>query len=92
MTVVLLVAGGMLTLATLLLLLRIARGPTMLDRIIAFDVLAAVTICVIGLEAAVNQHSTTLPALVVLALLGFVGSASVATFSKGSEPAEEERP
>jgi multicomponent Na+:H+ antiporter subunit F len=90
--VVLVVCGTMLTVAALLLLVRITRGPTMLDRVIGFDVLVAATICVIGLEAAVNQHTRSLPALVGLSLLGFVGSVSVARFTRGSEDVEEDRP
>ena len=92
MSAVLLLCGAMLTVAAVLLLGRIAAGPTMLDRIIALDVLVAVLICVIGVEAAVNRHTTTLPMLVALALLGFVGSVSVAALSHGSEDLEEERP
>jgi multicomponent Na+:H+ antiporter subunit F len=92
MTVVLVIGAAMLTAAVLLLLVRITRGPTMLDRVIGFDVLVAATICVIGLEAAVNQHTRTLPALVALSLLGFVGSVSVAAFTRGSEDIEEDRP
>jgi multicomponent Na+:H+ antiporter subunit F len=91
-TVVLVLGAAMLTVAVLLLLVRITRGPTMLDRVIGFDVLVAATICVIGLEAAVNQHTTTLPALVALSLLGFVGSVSVAAFTRGSEDIDEDRP
>ncbi|HET6561530.1 MAG TPA: monovalent cation/H+ antiporter complex subunit F [Marmoricola sp.] len=92
MTVVLVVCATLLALATLMLLVRITSGPTMLDRVIGFDVLVAVTVCAVGLEAAVNQHSTTLPVLVALALLGFVGSVSVAAFTQGSEDIDEDRP
>lgn len=84
MTVVLVLAGLMLTAATVLLLVRISRGPTMLDRIAALDVLVAVLISGLALEAAVNHHTTTLPILVVLALVGFVGSVSVARFQEES--------
>ena len=34
-----------------------------------------------GAEAAVNRHATTLPVLVVLSLLGFVGSVSLVRFA-----------
>ncbi len=90
MTVVLVLCGVMLTIAALLLLARVAKGPTTLDRILALDVLIAAAICIIGLEAAVKQHTTTVPILVVLSLLGFVGAASVASFSRGSETIEED--
>ena len=46
--------------------IRISLGPTMLDRAVALDVLVAVMICGLALEAAVNRHTTTLPILVVL--------------------------
>ncbi len=89
MTVVLAVCVGFLAVAALLLVVRIALGPTMLDRVVALDVLVAVVICGLGLEAAVNQHTTTLPILVVLSLVGFVGSVSVARFTRGSDDIEE---
>jgi multicomponent Na+:H+ antiporter subunit F len=38
----------------------------------------------------VHRHTTTLPILVVLSLLGFVGSVSVARFSPGSDDVEAE--
>lgn len=91
MTVVLAVCVAMLGVAALLLVVRIARGPTMLDRVVALDVLVAVVICGLALEAAVRRHTTTLPILVVLSLLGFVGSVSIARFTRGSDDVEAER-
>jgi multicomponent Na+:H+ antiporter subunit F len=81
---------AVLGVAALLLLTRISLGPTMLDRMVAVDVLVAVLICGLALEAAVHRHTTTLPVLVVLSLLGFVGSVSVARFSPGSDDVEAE--
>jgi multicomponent Na+:H+ antiporter subunit F len=88
---VLFLCGGLLGVAALMLVTRISLGPTMLDRIVALDVLVAVVICGLALEAAVNRHTTTLPVLVVLSLLGFVGSVSVARFTPGSDDLEAER-
>jgi multicomponent Na+:H+ antiporter subunit F len=88
--VVLVVCVGILGIAALLLVTRISLGPTMLDRLVALDVLVAVIICGLALEAAVHSHTTTLPILVVLSLLGFVGSVSVARFSPGSDDVEAE--
>lgn len=90
MTAVLAFCVAVLGVAALLLVVRISLGPTMLDRVVALDVLVAVVICGLALEAAVNRHSTTLPILVVLSLLGFVGSVSVARFSPGSDDVEAE--
>ena len=52
----------------------------MLDRVIALDALAAVLAAGPALEAAANRHPTTVPILVVLSLVGFVGTVSMARF------------
>ncbi len=90
MNVLLVVCVGVLGLAAVLLVIRISLGPTMLDRVVALDVLVAVIICGLALEAAVHRHTTTLPVLVVLSLLGFVSSVSVARFPTGSDDVEAE--
>lgn len=90
MTIVLYICAAILGLAALLLLARMTMGPTMLDRTIALDVLVAVGICGLALEAALNQNTTTLPILLVLTLLGFVGSVSIARFSRGRDDVEAE--
>lgn len=92
MTVVLWICAGMLSVATLLALIRIARGPSSLDRVVALDVLLSCLIAGIGLEAAYNEHGLTLPVLAVLALLGFVGAVTVARFGADSDSDEEPEP
>jgi len=91
MNAVLVLCTVLLGVAALLLLVRIARGPTMLDRVVALDVLVAVAICGLAMEAAVNRHPSSLSILVVLSLLGFVGSVTVARFTPGSDEVEAER-
>jgi multicomponent Na+:H+ antiporter subunit F len=81
MTIVLVVAGAMLFIAALLALARVVMGPTMLDRVMAMEVLVAVLVGGIAIEAAYNQHTTTIPILLALAMLGFVGATSVARFA-----------
>ncbi len=81
MTVVLAIAAVMLAVAALLALTRVVMGPTMLDRMMAIEVLIAVLVGGIAIEAAYNKHTTTLPILLSLALLGFVGATSVARFA-----------
>jgi multicomponent Na+:H+ antiporter subunit F len=80
MQIVLLVAGGLFGLAAVAALYRIIRGPSAIDRIAAADVLNASILCLLGVEMAVNQHTNTLPVLLVLALFAIVGSISAARF------------
>jgi multicomponent Na+:H+ antiporter subunit F len=75
-TVAVLLAAGLV-----MVLVRIIRGPTTLDRIVATDVLLAVTACAIATEAAYTRDATGLPILLGLSLLGAVGSVGVARFA-----------
>lgn len=79
--VVVAVSAAMLLVGAALAVVRIERGPSMLDRTIALDVLTATLVAVIALEAAWNRRTDTLPILVVLAMVGFVGSVTIARFA-----------
>ncbi|MGW5672557.1 monovalent cation/H+ antiporter complex subunit F [Micromonospora sp. NPDC003776] len=86
MTTLLAVAlTGLLSVTALLALARIYRGPSLLDRVVAADLLLSTMLGAVGAEAAVNRHPTTLPVLVVLSLLGFVGSVSLVRFAVREE-------
>jgi len=82
MIVLMMVSLGaiLLTVAAALTVMRMSRGPSSLDRVVATDVLVAVVIAALALEAVYNDHSTTLPVILVLSLLGFTGSVSIARF------------
>ena len=81
MIVAVFVATGVLAVAALLAVVRIERGPSMLDRSIAFDVLTSVLVGVVAVEAAWSRRTETIPILVVLSLVGFVGSVAIARFA-----------
>lgn len=83
MTIVIVISVVMLVLAAIMALVRMTSGPTILDRIVALDVITAVIVGGLATEAVLNRHSDTVPILVVLALVGFIGSTSVARFAAG---------
>jgi len=87
-TVVLAVCVGILAVAAALLVIRLTIGPTLLDRAVALDAIVTVVICGLVIEAAVNRHTTTLPILLVLTMVGFVGSVSIARFAARSTDEE----
>lgn len=91
MTVILLIWAGILLAAAICTVARMTMGPTLLDRAVALDVFVAVGICALALEAARDRHTHSLPILLVLTLLGFVGSVSVARFTRGSDDIDAER-
>ncbi|MET8554233.1 monovalent cation/H+ antiporter complex subunit F [Streptomyces sp. NPDC004959] len=75
-----LAAGAMVVLAGALLLVRIWRGPSMLDRAVALDVVAALITAGIGVKAAWDRDPFYIPVMLVLAFLGFTGSVGIARF------------
>ncbi|PZG13172.1 cation:proton antiporter [Micromonospora craterilacus] len=85
-TVLVVILASVLSVAALLAVVRLYRGPSLLDRVIAADMLLATMVGAIGAEAAITRHATTLPVLVVLALLGFVGSVSLVRFAVRQQP------
>lgn len=66
--------------AALLTLWRVVRGPSILDRAVASDVLLTEVMCVLGAEMAIDHHTRTLPVLLIIAAVGVFGSISIARF------------
>lgn len=90
MTVVYVICFVILLAAALMALSRVERGPSMFDRILGVDVTTAVLIGTVALIAAATKRGDLVPVLIVLALVGFIGSVSIARFA-AAESAEEGR-
>lgn len=72
--------GFLLFLDVILTLIKLVRGPSVLNRALASDLLVSTLICAIGAEMVIRRHDSTLPILITLALLAFVGTVAVARF------------
>lgn len=75
-----LVAGVIAFIAVLLILARLIAGPTLIDRLIASDVMLTTLILVIGAEMVISGRTLTIPLMVVLAAIAVLGSIAVARF------------
>lgn len=73
-------AGVMFGVGALAAIFRIVRGPSILDRALATDVLLAISMCALAAEMALNRHTDTLVVLLILAMFAIVGSISIARF------------
>lgn len=62
--------------AILLGLVRVVRGPTVLDRILAFDLIATGIVAMIGLLSVEWQTALFVELVLLYSLLGFVGTVS----------------
>lgn len=90
MIVVVAIAAAIFSVAAVLTIVRAERGPTMLDRTVALDVLTSILVSVVALHAAWTRRTDTVPLLVALTLVGFVGSVAIARFA-AVEPEGEGR-
>lgn len=78
-------ASVLLASSAIIALYRIVRGPSILDRMIATDVVLASIMCGLGGFMALSGRTDLLPVLIVLAMLGFVGSVSVSRYVSKSD-------
>ena len=78
--IVSIIAGIMFGIGALAAVYRIIRGPSILDRALATDVLLAIAICALGAEMAINSHTDTLVVMLILSMFAVVGSISIARF------------
>ena len=80
MEIVLTATAVILSLAAAGAIVRIAVGPSLLDRVLASDVLLAIIGAALCIDMAVNRHLNNLMLLVALSIIGFIGSVTVARF------------
>jgi multisubunit Na+/H+ antiporter MnhF subunit len=64
---------------------RLLRGPTLADRVMGIDGLVLAGMAGIAIHAVRTGSGAFLPVLVVLTLVGFVGTAIVARFIEADE-------
>jgi multicomponent Na+:H+ antiporter subunit F len=77
------VAVGLVGLGALLTLVRVVRGPSLLDRVVAVDTLLFLLVIGLGAYAAVSRDTTVVTVVVAVSLLGFLGSVAVARYVGG---------
>lgn len=72
------ICGVLLSLAAVGAIYRLAKGPSLLDRVIASDVLLAIVAAALAVEMVYNHHTDNVFLLVIVSLVGFLGSVTVA--------------
>ena len=81
-----LVALAMLVVAAGLTFMRLVRGPSLPDRVIAMDLIGILAVGIIVVLAAGTGVRATLDAAVVIALVGFVGTVAYASYVERGHP------
>lgn len=83
MTALSVAAFALLSGGALLALVRVARGPSLLDRVLATETVLAIVAGGVAVHAALAREPAFVPVLVVVALLGFLGTVAVARYVGG---------
>jgi multicomponent Na+:H+ antiporter subunit F len=72
--------------ALLVALVRLVKGPTLPDRIVAMDLLGVLVVGLIVVLAGSSRVRATLDAAIVIALVGFLGTVAYATYVERGDP------
>lgn len=80
MSGVVVVVFGLLNLAFLLAFVRLVRGPSLPDRVVALDLMATLAVGFIATYAIATDEPLYVDLAVVLALIAFLGTVAFAHF------------
>ena len=72
--------------ALLVAVIRLVKGPTLPDRVVAMDLIGVLVVGLIVVLAASSGVRATLDAAIVIALIGFVGTVAYATYVERGHP------
>ena len=65
---------------------RMVKGPTLPDRIVAMDLVGILVVGLIVVLAGESRVRATLDAAIVIALIGFLGTVAYATYVERRDP------
>lgn len=74
------VTQTLLALAAVLTFIRLVRGPTLPDRVIALDLIGVLSVCLLVVLAASTAERAFLDVAIVVALISFVGTVAYARY------------
>jgi multicomponent Na+:H+ antiporter subunit F len=69
-----------LAVAAVLAFIRLVRGPTLPDRVIAIDLMGVLIVCLLVVVAASTAQRAFLDVAIVIALISFVGTVAYARY------------
>ncbi|MDX9760045.1 MAG: monovalent cation/H+ antiporter complex subunit F [Bacteroidota bacterium] len=75
----------LLGLAMLVAFWRLVRGPSLLDRVVALDLIAAIVLGIIAAYSVLHAQPMVLDVAGVLALTAFLGTVAIARFLEGRQ-------
>ena len=84
LTASLAVASTMLAVAAGMTFIRLLKGPTLPDRVIAIDLIGVLMVCLLVVTAAATEQQAFLDVAMVVALISFVGTVAYSRYIERS--------
>ena len=78
------VALTMLAAAACLTFIRLLKGPTLPDRVVAIDLIGVLMVCILVVTAAATEQQAFLDVGMVVALISFVGTVAYSRYIERS--------
>ena len=79
-------ALAMLAVAAILTFIRLVKGPTLPDRVIAIDLIGVLLVCLLVVMAGITAQQAFLDVAMVMALISFVGTVAYARYIEREGP------
>jgi multisubunit Na+/H+ antiporter MnhF subunit len=74
------IAIVILSFCSVMAMIRFIKGPTLPDRVTAFDLFAAIVISIIAIYSVISGNTAFMDVAILLSLITFLGSMSFAYF------------
>lgn len=89
MQIIYLLSFGLLSIAFVLIFIRLILGPTLPDRVVALELLATVAVAMTGMYAIFTDRSSFIDVAIVAALTAFLGAIGFARFLERGGPRDD---
>ncbi|MFO8087131.1 MAG: monovalent cation/H+ antiporter complex subunit F [Bacteroidales bacterium] len=83
--IILLIAMGLLVVAFVLVFIRMCRGPSIQDRVVALDLTASIAMGFILIYSMLVGNAIFFDIPVIIALISFIGTVSISAYLKQKE-------
>lgn len=78
--IIMTVSMALISVSIVLVFVRLALGPSLPDRVVAFDLLASLSIGLIAIYAIMTRQPAILDVAIILALVAFLGTIGFAYY------------
>lgn len=89
MEIVILISQVIMSLALVLAFVRVVRGPSLPDRVVALELFSSIVVGLVGVYAIQSDVSSFIDAAIVIALMGFLAAIGFARFLERGGPRDD---